>query len=599
MFSFNRVEAAEKRTALDDLQIIVVSVSNPATAPVLLRLATAMIDPQDGQIIALFVSLKTDEEQNELSDDIEQVVKDFREDGWNVELLVRRSETVARSILEVAREVRSDLIIMGMSTTNEHHPIVRNVLAAAPCGVTLYCTHENDEFKRIVVPVDRSEHARIACQVGLRLSRFFKVGMTILAVRRHGRTTAESEAYLDYALRHLRGAGRVRRVVVPSADPLDGLLSQVNEHDLILLGFAQKDTLEKWLFSDFSRPLFENAPCPIALTTKPVNGHDSFTRWLQRRWKWLFPTLTDLEQEELVWTAQEQASPSLDYLVLMMIAAPIACAGLLLNNATMIIGATLIAPMRAPIMAFAIGLTTGRVDIMRQAIPTTFLGMLFALVIALIVGGLNHLNTPTAEMMTWSQPTLLDAIVALAAGLMGAYAAARKHISEAPAGVAIAATLTIAVCTAGLSITAGNFEMALGAGLLFLTNFVCISLSAWAGFFWMGMRPRVIERSRRRLYISMAIVMLLAFPLVTALLNLSNRQGAEGVIEERLEEAFAPAEVVEVTVMDGETLEVLATVRSVEPITSVMVGIIEDTLASELQRPIDLEVVALAVVTGD
>src|SRR5690606_16915919 len=114
----------------------------------------------------------------------------------------------------------------------------------------------------------------------------------------------------------------------------------------------------------------------------------------------------------------------------------------------------------------------------------------------------------------------------------GAYAAARKHISEAPAGVAIAATLTIAVCTAGLSITAGNFEMALGAGLLFLTNFVCISLAAWAGFFWMGMRPRVIERSRRRLYISMAIVMLLAFPLVTALLNLSNRQGAEGVIEE-------------------------------------------------------------------
>jgi uncharacterized hydrophobic protein (TIGR00271 family) len=582
---------------LGDFDVIVVPVGNPATAPLLLRLASAMTDAETGRIIALFVRLENDEEQNDLLGDIEGIVNEFQQHHHPVELLVRHSSTIARTILEVAREEKSELIIMGTSSADEHHPISRNVAAAAPCALMI--AHQPGSFQRIIVPVDDSEHARIACRYGLRLAKFFDVSMTVVGTQRPGHATSEIHSQLDRALRNLPGTQTTRRIIVPADDPLEGLFSEVAQGDMIILGFAHHAMLDKWLFSDFSRPLLTQAVGPVILTTRAEIGHDTVMAQLRRRWNWLMPVLTDDEQEELVWTAEEQAGPSLDYWVLMALGAIIATAGLLLNSATLIIGAMLVAPLRAPIMAFATGLTTGRTRTIRRALPTLGLGVLVAFVVAFLMGKLVVFKTPTAEMQAWSHPTLVDVAVALAAGFIGAYAAARKHISDALAGVAISASLEPAACALGLAVGVRNAELALGAGLLFLTNFVCISLAAWAAFFWMGMRPRVIERSRKQQYISVAVIMVLALPLIAALLILSNRQGVEGLIEERLQEAFLPAELVEVDVMDGETVMVLATVRSIEPVTPTLVSSIEDRLVSDVGKPVDLNVVALAIITDD
>lgn len=591
--------AAERSARIppnDDLNVIVVPVGNPDTAPVLLRLAAGLIDSRVGRIIALFVRLEHDVEQSDLLDEIETVVDRFQREYPATELLVRHSGSIARSILEVAREVQADLIIMGTSSADERHPIARNVAPAAPCAVMI--AHQPNDFQRVVVPVDNSDHARVACRVGLRLARYSGVNMIAVGVQRSGHTAGEIRAQIDRALRYLPGAQKVRRIIVPEDDPLEGLFSEVTPSDLIVIGFVDHVTLDRWLFSSFSAPLFERAEGPVLLTTSVENGRAARLSWLQRRWRWLKPTLTDAEQEELVWTAEEQASPNLDYWLLMALAAIIATAGLLLNNATLIIGAMLVAPLRAPIMAFATGLTTGNISTMRRATVTLGVGMLIAFVVAFLMGKLVVFKTPTGEMQNWSHPTLIDVAVALAAGFVGAYAAARKHISDALAGVAISASLEPAICTIGLAIGVRNIELATGAALLFTTNFICISLAVWGVFFWMGMRPRLIERSRKQQYLTVALVMVLALPLVAALLTLSNQQGAAGLIEERLQEAFLPAEIVDVNVTDGETIAVLATVRSIAPVTPQFVGVVEDRLASELNKPVDLNVVALSIITG-
>ena len=80
--------------------------------------------------------------------------------------------------------------------------------------------------------------------------------------------------------------------------------------------------------------------------------------------------------------------------------------------------------------------------------------------------------------------------------MAGAYAAARKDIPAALAGVAIAAALVPPISAAGLGIAAGRGGLAAGASLLFVVNVVCIAVVSAAVFQWLGLRPADHHRSQ-------------------------------------------------------------------------------------------------------
>ena len=89
-------------------------VSNPATASQLLKLATALIDPEKGRVIALYVALENSEDKDLPLDDLQPIIDSFVKDGCPVELLTHPASSVARGILDVAREVGADLLIFGV-----------------------------------------------------------------------------------------------------------------------------------------------------------------------------------------------------------------------------------------------------------------------------------------------------------------------------------------------------------------------------------------------------------------------------------------------------------------------------------------------------
>ncbi len=585
---------------LEQIRLIVVPVSNPATAAQLLKLATALIDPEKGRVIALFIALENSEDKDLPLDDLQPIIDSFVKDGCPVELLTHPAGSVARGILDVAREVGADLLIFGVQNPRrgefEIGPVARGVTAVAPCDVLIYATRRQPGFRQIVVPVDGSEHALTASRIALRVAAGFNTPVEAIHVQRSGRTQWEGRARIERSLAGLPNAESVRRTVVTATDPVSGLLARVREDDLIVIGFAHRDVFEKWLFSRFSERLLNNAPGPVILTSAHVEERTGLSRQLQRRIRWILPTLTELEQDTLVWMAAEMAMPSLDFFVLAIVAALIASAGLLLDSAAVIIGAMLVAPLMQPLIAFSVGLTTGRIDLMRRAIPTLLAGMLVALLIAYGFALLVGMESPTTEMLSRSHPTLIDAAVAMTAGLIGAYATARKDIPAALAGVAIAAALVPPLCTIGLALATGYDSLALGAFLLFVTNIVCISLAGWAVFFWMGMRPRLVEKSRRRQYLSWALVMLLALPILLVLLNLSNRKTAASTVGQRLQEAFAPAVLVDMQVEDASNLTILATLRSIAPITPEEVQIVQNSLSSQLNEPVTLHVVVQTLI---
>ena len=75
----------------------------------------------------------------------------------------------------------------------------------------------------------------------------------------------------------------MRRTLVTATDPVSGLLARVRDDDLIVIGFAQRDVFEKWLFSRFSERLLDNAPGPVILTSAHVDEQNGLSRRIQRR----------------------------------------------------------------------------------------------------------------------------------------------------------------------------------------------------------------------------------------------------------------------------------------------------------------------------
>ncbi len=132
------------------------------------------------------------------------------------------------------------------------------------------------------------------------------------------------------------------------------------------------------------------------------------------------------------------------------------------------------------------------------------------------------LGTPTApdnsEIVGRTSPTLIDLIVALAAGAAGAYAASNAKVADSLPGVAIAIALVPPLGTVGILLSYGDYGAASGAMLLFLTNFVSIVLAASVVFVLVGVVPiaSIVQNAERTQgwFVSFAVAgILLMIPL--------------------------------------------------------------------------------------
>ncbi|HZL27720.1 MAG TPA: DUF389 domain-containing protein [Acidobacteriaceae bacterium] len=198
---------------------------------------------------------------------------------------------------------------------------------------------------------------------------------------------------------------------------------------------------------------------------------------------------------------------SLNYWLEIVLSAGIATLGLVENSPAVIIGAMLISPLMGPIMATGMGLGIGDLFLTAKAIANLMLSVTLAVGLSALFVWLLPFHSATNEILSRTNPTLLDLGIALLSGLAGAVAVARSGgggdgVATLP-GVAIAVALMPPLCTIGFGLGSGaNLHIMAGAGLLFLTNLVAIVSSAFAVFLLIGMnapdvRPEV-ERSHAK-----------------------------------------------------------------------------------------------------
>ena len=298
---------------------------------------------------------------------------------------------------------------------------------------------------------------------------------------------------------------------------------------------------------------------------------------------------------------REASRPDFSYYLLVILSSIIATMGLLVNSPAIIIGAMLVAPLMSPIIGIGLASITGDERLLRDSVLALFLGAVLAIIISTLITWINLqlpfiiLDDVPGEVMARTRPGPIDLGVALAGGSAAAFALAMPNISAALPGVAIATALMPPVCSVGVGIAMGRFEMAGGAFLLFLTNAVTIAFAATAVFYVLGFVPKV-ENGKRRAPRSLLISGLLTIILLGSLSYLSyefvheanEKRWIESVIRDEVDN-LGETEIVELDLdHKGEALHINLVVRTLKPLLYDDSTALQAAIADRLQIPVAL-----------
>ncbi|WP_186474791.1 DUF389 domain-containing protein [Psychrobacter sp. KCTC 72983] len=253
-----------------------------------------------------------------------------------------------------------------------------------------------------------------------------------------------------------------------------------------------------------------------------------------------------IDYPEVRVTIEANALPSKMYFVMNTLSAIIASYGLVTNSAAVVIGAMLVAMMLGPITGVALAIIDYRMPLLRKSLLTVLAGVFLVILVGFMVGLLHQGQPLTNEILSRTQPTSMDLMIALAGGTAGAYAMVSPHLSVAVVGVAVATALVPPLAASGILFANGEIQMGLGAALLALTNIIAIQFTNAMVLWFLGFRRLVDDDYESGTYLIFfrrnAVTLLLLVGLgIYLTLNLNSnakQQTFENNVKEAINEHF-------------------------------------------------------------
>lgn len=253
-------------------------------------------------------------------------------------------------------------------------------------------------------------------------------------------------------------------------------------------------------------------------------------------------------------TIAQSAAFTREFAALLFASCIIATTGLFQGSTGVIIGAMLIAPLMMPILGFALAVVWGDRRLIWRSLGTLLVGIVIVLMLSgglvLVVPGIEI----NSEIQARINPNLYDILIAVASGLIGAYAYANPRISPSIAGVSIAVALMPPMCTVGIGIGLGNFDIASGALLLFLSNLLGISLAASFVFWRLRIHPMTSSASDvgirvgRNVGLTAILLVAVALPLGFFMKQGYAIKKLDGEVRQQLERGLRDGEILSLTV---------------------------------------------------
>ncbi|MCD2256730.1 DUF389 domain-containing protein [Agrilactobacillus fermenti] len=199
--------------------------------------------------------------------------------------------------------------------------------------------------------------------------------------------------------------------------------------------------------------------------------------------------------------------------VILVCSIVIACVGLNLNSTPAIIGAMLISPLMDPILGMGYGIGSQDLRLTAKAVKLFVLEVVTALGASMLYFWISPLNDAGQQIISRSNPTVWDIMIAIFGGLAGIIAKAKKDSNNIIVGVAIATALMPPLCTVSFGLVYQDWKIAIGAGYLFLLNvfFIMFVTILATALFSLSHRDQKAMSLKKRL-ILLAIAMIISVP---------------------------------------------------------------------------------------
>ena len=236
-----------------------------------------------------------------------------------------------------------------------------------------------------------------------------------------------------------------------------------------------------------------------------------------------------ISREELQAKADSLASGIGTYVLMTVISAVIATAGLLLDSPATVVGSMVIAPLIGPAMSAAIGTVVDDEDMFRRGVRMQVLGVVVAVAaatlfafalrtLALVPPGLDPLEL--AEVSERLAPNVLVLVVAIGAGIAG-IVSLMTGVSATLVGVMIAVALIPPAAAVGIGIAFRIPRLVVGAGVIVAVNVLSINLSALVVLWYEGYRPQrwFREDDARAAFVKRAAVLVAAIAVLSVFLG--------------------------------------------------------------------------------
>ncbi|MFC7072051.1 TIGR00341 family protein [Halovenus rubra] len=205
-----------------------------------------------------------------------------------------------------------------------------------------------------------------------------------------------------------------------------------------------------------------------------------------------------IARDELV-SAASNLAPSLStYIIMTVVSAVVATAGLLLDSAAVVVGSMVIAPLVGPALSASVGTVVNDREMFKRGVRLQIFGLGLAIVSAFVfafVVRYAHLTAPVDDVTTVPEihervaPDFLMLAIAIGAGIAG-IVSLTSGVSSALVGVMIAVALIPPAATVGIGLAWWQPRVSIGSGVLLLVNVLSINLASLVVLWYKGYRPQ-------------------------------------------------------------------------------------------------------------
>jgi uncharacterized hydrophobic protein (TIGR00271 family) len=311
--------------------------------------------------------------------------------------------------------------------------------------------------------------------------------------------------------------------------------------------------------------------------------------------------ITGKRQEKVYNQIKESAKGDFDFYLMSLFAGIVITLGIIIDSAAVVIGGMLIAPLVWPILGMALGIVRGRTMLMQSSLITILKATVIIIAIALIIGLIApEVVIENKEFASRTSPTLMELLIGLAAGFIGAFIISYPKMGSAISGVVVAAAIVPPVATVGLSIARGDFSASAGAFLLFLSNLIAITFAATILFLISNFRAtsEMAEEKRKTGFRwSLMFLIIMIIPLILTTQQTSKSVKQNRIVKDVVSSTFEGVSVSEVKVESKDGLAIInLTLSARENIQQDQVDAVKNVLSKRLKQSVVMKIRVIPVL---